>query len=537
MSSVINPPSSGNSIVLTPPAAGNSLAITTPSGNSVVLTTPASSSGNKITLSPPVGNSIVLTPAAIGNALTITPSNPANKITLSPPSGGNPIAVYAGIAGPQGLPGIAGINGVSPTLSVNSIVGTVPSGTAGSASLNNTDPSHPILLLTLPAGAQGAQGSTGPSGATGTSPTLSVSSTVSTVPSGTAGSASLNNTDPSHPVLLLTLPAGPTGATGAQGSPGSTGPSGTAATVTVGTTTTGSIPAVSNSGTSSAAVLNFTLPSGGSGGSSTIPTNFTVNLQNGVTLGSYTNGSTIAAGTSLLTVVENILTTVIPATYTNPDCYVIGSGSTTVEYGTAISSTITLVFDQYDAGSATAYSIKLDGSQVATTFTYSYSVSSLTSSHTFSGSVTYAQGPQKKDNLGNNSGTPIPSGTVNSLFGPTFTPVRAMFYAANTLTSAPTTSAGIRGLSSPDISGNTSFSISAATGSTGLTIALPNSRTLTQVSFTQNGVTSPVPVANFSTSTVSVNGANGSTAANDNVYFLPILGGLGSAGTFNVTTT
>ena len=377
------------------------------------------------------------------------------------------------------------------------------------------------LLETLVSGSGG-------SGINGISPTLSVASTVATVPSGTAGSASLNNADPTHPVLLLTLPAGPQGGQGAAG---------TAATVTVGTTTTGSTPAVSNSGTSSAAVLNFTLPSGGSGGASALPSNFTVNLKSGVTLGSYTNGSTIPAGTSLLTVVENLLTTVIPATYQSSDCYVTASGSTTVEYGSAITSTISLVFDQYDAGSATAYVLKLDGSQIATTSTYSYSVSSLTSSHTFSGSVTYAQGPQKKDNLGNNSGTPISAGTVNSYTGPTFTPVRAMFYAANTATSAPTTSASVRSLASPDISGSTSFSINASAGSTGLTIALPNGRTLTQVSFTQNGVTSPVPVANFSSSTISVQGANGSTAANDNVYFLAILGGLGSAGTFNVSTT
>jgi len=276
---------------------------------------------------------------------------------------------------------------------------------------------------------------------------------------------------------------------------------------------------------------------GGGGGSETFSEDFIVHLPAGSTLGSYSNGNTISGGTSLLTVVENILTTVIPASYQGPDCYVTASGSTTVEYGSAISQTISLVFDQHDAGAATAYSLKLDGSQVSTTSTYSYFVSSLTSSHTFSGSVTYAQGPQKKDNLGNNSGTPISAGTVNSYTGPTFTPVRAMFYAANTATSAPTTSASVRSLASPDISGSTSFSINASAGSTGLTIALPNGRTLTQVSFTQNGVTSPVPVANFSSSTISVQGANGSTAANDNVYFLAILGGLGSAGTFNVSTT
>jgi hypothetical protein len=63
-------------------------------------------------------------------------------------------------------------------------------------------------------------------------------------------------------------PQGPTGATGATGATGSTGPAGTAATVSVGTTTTGaagSNAAVTNSGTSNAAVLNFTVPAGAKG--------------------------------------------------------------------------------------------------------------------------------------------------------------------------------------------------------------------------------------------------------------------------------
>lgn len=55
------------------------------------------------------------------------------------------------------------------------------------------------------------------------------------------------------------------GDAGAAGATGPTGPAGTAATVTVGTTTTGaagSSAAVTNSGSTSAAVLNFTVPQG-----------------------------------------------------------------------------------------------------------------------------------------------------------------------------------------------------------------------------------------------------------------------------------
>jgi hypothetical protein len=60
----------------------------------------------------------------------------------------------------------------------------------------------------------------------------------------------------------------PTGATGPAGATGSTGPAGSAATVAVGTVTTGapgSSASVTNAGTSSAAVLNFTIPRGDTG--------------------------------------------------------------------------------------------------------------------------------------------------------------------------------------------------------------------------------------------------------------------------------
>jgi hypothetical protein len=76
-------------------------------------------------------------------------------------------------------------------------------------------------------------------------------------------------TAPLAPLALSV--AGPTGATGPAGSTGATGaagPAGAAATVAVGTTTTGaagSNAAVANTGTSSAAVFNFTVPQGATG--------------------------------------------------------------------------------------------------------------------------------------------------------------------------------------------------------------------------------------------------------------------------------
>ena len=69
-------------------------------------------------------------------------------------------------------------------------------------------------------------------------------------------------------VLASKGDTGATGATGSTGATGATGATGTAATISVGTVTTGaagSSATVTNSGTSSAATLNFTIPRGDAG--------------------------------------------------------------------------------------------------------------------------------------------------------------------------------------------------------------------------------------------------------------------------------
>ncbi len=80
---------------------------------------------------------------------------------------------------------------------------------------------------------------------------------------------------------------GDTGTKGADGLPGAkgdTGLSGKSATVTIGTVTTGETASVTNTGTESAAVLNFVLPAGGGGQSNGLHTEIktvpvTVNAQ------------------------------------------------------------------------------------------------------------------------------------------------------------------------------------------------------------------------------------------------------------------
>ncbi len=132
-----------------------------------------------------------------------------------------------------------------------------------------------------PQGPQGEQGPAGPTGATGatgaTGPAGATGATGATGPQGPAGADGADGADgaagatgPQGP-QGATGPQGPqgdTGLTGATGAAGADGADGAAATIAVGTITTGSAgsaASVSNSGTSAAAVFDFTIPRGATG--------------------------------------------------------------------------------------------------------------------------------------------------------------------------------------------------------------------------------------------------------------------------------
>lgn len=118
--------------------------------------------------------------------------------------------------------------------------------------------------LVGPTGPQGDIGPVGPSG------TLSVG----TVTTGAAGSnVSITNSGNSTvAVFNFTIPRGDTGNTGSQGA---TGPQGPAGTISLGPVTTGpagSSASVTNSGNSTVATLNFTIPQGATGPTPSITT-------------------------------------------------------------------------------------------------------------------------------------------------------------------------------------------------------------------------------------------------------------------------
>ena len=148
-------------------------------------------------------------------------------------------------------------------------LGSVLTGDADSSVsiVNSGTPTAAVFNFTIPRGATGPAGPTGPQGLKGDT--------------GDTG------------------PQGLTGLTGATGATGAAGAAGSAATISIGTVTTGaagSSAVVTNAGTTSAAVLNFTIPRGadGSGGGSTFSGN-TDAVAEGTTNLYFTDARAIAA--------------------------------------------------------------------------------------------------------------------------------------------------------------------------------------------------------------------------------------------------
>lgn len=156
------------------------------------------------------------------------------------------------LGGPMGLPGEQGIQG-DPGPANTLAIGTVTGGATAAATITGSAPAQ-TLSLVLPKGDKGDTGATGAKGDTG--------ATGATGPQGIQGvKGDPGATGPKGDT-------GSTGATGATGPTGSAGANGAAATISVGTTTTGaagSSVSVTNSGSSSAAVFNFTIPKGDKG--------------------------------------------------------------------------------------------------------------------------------------------------------------------------------------------------------------------------------------------------------------------------------
>jgi hypothetical protein len=207
---------------------------------------------NSYTADPPVlslasGTGITLG----GTAGTIDIQVAASSVVVNEVTG----AVTVVAAGPRG---VQGEQGDAATVAV----GTTSTGAPGSdATVTNSGTSGAAVLdFAIPrgdVGQQGIQGEQGIQGVPGNAATVTAGTTTTGAP---GSSASVTNSGSSSAAVFdFAIPEGVQGQQGIQGIPGD------AATVAAGTTTTGaagSSASVTNSGSSSAAVFDFTIPQG-----------------------------------------------------------------------------------------------------------------------------------------------------------------------------------------------------------------------------------------------------------------------------------
>ncbi len=224
----------------------------TPTGGSWSFTTNIGTPPTGWTNSPPASptNPVYLSIALVNSRGNGTLTwSVPGQIFKQGPTGATGATGATGPQGPQGNPGTV----------ATIAAGTTTTGAAGtSASVVNAGTSSAAVFnFTIPKGDTGATGPTGSTGSPGAAATVAAGTTT-TGAAGTSASV-INSGTSSAAVFNFTIPRGDVGATGATGS---------AATVAAGTTTTGAAgtsASVTNSGTSSAAVFNFTIPRGDTG--------------------------------------------------------------------------------------------------------------------------------------------------------------------------------------------------------------------------------------------------------------------------------
>ena len=210
---------------------------------------------------------------------------------LAGTNGANGLNGTNGLAGTNGTNGLDGTNGVAGTAATVAITNTITADSASLASVTNLGTSSSaILQFSIPQGLPGTNGLSGTNGATG--------------PQGNAGTAGAN---------------GANGTNGVAGANGTNGVAGAAASVAITNTLTAdyaSSASVTNLGTSSSAIFQFSIPQGLPG---TNGANGATGPQGnagtaGATGANGTNGTNGSAGAAATVAITNTIT----ANYANP---------------------------------------------------------------------------------------------------------------------------------------------------------------------------------------------------------------------------
>ena len=138
------------------------------------------------------------------------------------------------------------------------------------------------------------------------------------------------------------------------------------------------------------------------------------------TVGGISSGKSYPAGTGIEQILRDMLNPTTNPTLTNPSVTLTTTGSL-IETGASAPKTLTANFNRgsispaygtngYRAGAATGYSLNGGAEQSGNTFT----VTVTPENKTFKVKVNYAEGPQPKNSSGQNYGSPLAAGSVES---------------------------------------------------------------------------------------------------------------------------
>lgn len=270
----------------------------------------------------------------------------------------------------------------------------------------------------------------------------------------------------------------------------------------------------------------------------------TVQLGVGGSVGGIKTGDVIDAGTDLDTLIKKIIMKRVPATYTAPKISLAvskGAQPGNYEVGTTLTATMTASFTQQDAGALA--SIKISDGAVdvleGTTSPLVLSDHAITvgeGTTSFKAVASYGEGVIKQDNLGDDSPAGhITAGSITST-ALSYVGKRNAFYGTGVGSVPELNSAVVRGLAGKSLNpaAGTKLTIKVAQGQQYIVFAYPAAlRDVNQVKYEE---TNDIGMASsFTKQTVSVEGANGSTAANYKVYSYAMAAPAAATMTFTVT--
>lgn len=270
----------------------------------------------------------------------------------------------------------------------------------------------------------------------------------------------------------------------------------------------------------------------------------TVQLGVDGSVGGIKTGDVIEAGTDLDALIKKIIMKRVPATYIAPKISLAvskGAQPGNYEVGTTLTATMTANFTKQDAGALTAIKIS-DGTVDVLEGTTSplilsdHSITVGEGTTSFKAIASYAEGAIKQDNLGDDS----PAGhiTAGSITSNVLSYIgkRNAFYGTGVGSVPELNSAIIRGLTGKSLNptAGTKLTIKVAQGQQYIVFAYPAAlRDVSQVKYEE---TNDIGMASsFTKQTMSVEGANGATAANYKVYSYAMAAPAAAPMTFTVT--